>query len=471
MPKTAKHHGVDTSPVTIRQVKYATVIAFLAWTFAVYDFILFGMLLPEIGKSINLDAAGQARLATFVALGGVVVALCVGPVVDKFGRRFGMVFTVGGAGIASALTALAGRISPVLLVGIRSMSGLGYAEQGVNGAYLSELYAACDNEKLAKRRGTVYSLVQGGWPIGALLAAGLTAVLLPILGWQGCFVFAAVPSLIVALAATRLRESPQFEKIRAARHALHHDPAAAEEHAHTGHVGLRGILTGAARRTSLVLGGSHILNWFPVQVFSVLGTTVLVQVHGVSFSNSLVILLLSNLVAYAGYLVHGFFGDRFGRRNVIGAGWIMGGLVLTVMLYGPHNTAVVIALYSIGLFFLIGPYSCMLFFVGESYDSHVRGTGASFVTGVGPIGAVIASAGATAILGAGGHWQIAALLFGAIPCTLSGLLVLAARNVRPTHNLIPDPSPAIDDFAAEALDSTSAASNPLPRQGTTTDGK
>ena len=112
MPKTAKHPGVDTSPVTIRQVKYATVIAFLAWTFAVYDFILFGMLLPEIGKSINLDDAGQAQLATYVALGGVVVALAVGPVVDKFGRRFGMVFTVGGAGVASALTALAGGSAP-----------------------------------------------------------------------------------------------------------------------------------------------------------------------------------------------------------------------------------------------------------------------------------------------------------------------------------------------------------------------
>lgn len=439
MPKTG-HHGVDTSPVTIRQVKYATVIAFLAWTFAVYDFILFGMLLPEIGKSINLDAAGQSELATYVALGGVVVALAVGPIVDKFGRRFGMVFTVGGAGIASALTALAGMISPALLVGIRSISGLGYAEQGVNGAYLSELYAASDNEKLAKRRGLVYSLVQGGWPIGALLAAGLTAVLLPIIGWEGCFVFAALPSLIIAVAATKLRESPQFEKIRADRQARRDaattpQPAVAAE-PQDGHVGLRGILTGAARRTSLVLGGSHILNWFPVQVFSVLGTTVLVNVHGISFSNSLVILLLSNLVAYAGYLVHGFFGDRFGRRNMIGIGWSIGGVVLAIMLYGPHNAVVVVALYSVGLFFLIGPYSCLLFFVGESYDNSVRGTGASFVTGVGPIGAVIASAGATAILGANGHWQIAALIFGAIPCTLSGLLVFAARNVAPQHDII-----------------------------------
>lgn len=91
----------------------------------------------------------------------------------------------------------------------------------------------------------------------------------------------------------------------------------------------------------------------------------------------------------------------------------------------------------------------MLFFVGESYDPAVRGTGTSFVTGVGPIGAVLASAGATALLGDGAHWQVAALLFGAIPCTLSGLLVLAARNIRPSRGErgdlgVDDNSPALE---------------------------
>jgi MFS family permease len=123
--------------------------------------------------------------------------------VDRFGRRFGMMFTVGGAGICSALTALAGTVSHVLLVIIRSLSGLGYAEQAVNGTYLSELYHAAEDARVREQRGFIYSLVQGGWPIGALTAAGLTAVLFPIVGWKGCFVFAAVPALIVALAASR----------------------------------------------------------------------------------------------------------------------------------------------------------------------------------------------------------------------------------------------------------------------------
>lgn len=435
------------------EIIYATWIAFLAWACAVYDFILFGTLLPEIGKNAGLNQADQASLATWVAIGTVIVALCVGPIVDRFGRRFGMMFTVGGAGICSALTALAGTVSHVLLVIIRSLSGLGYAEQAVNGTYLSELYHAAEDARVREQRGFIYSLVQGGWPIGALTAAGLTAVLFPIVGWKGCFVFAAVPALIVALAASRLRESPQFEISRRIRQLRGRgDAATAEQLARTYHVeeadhhgpGMAKAFQGSARRATLSLGLGHLLNWFPVQVFSVLGTTVITSVHKISFSNSLLILILSNLIAYTGYLTHGFFGDKFGRRQVIAVGWFLGGVAFTAMLFGPSNYLVVVALYSVGQFFLIGPYSCVLFFVGESYSSGIRGTGSAIVNGVGPIGAILASLGATAVLKAGGDWRTAAFWFGAVPCAVSALAVLAAHDVHGVHkplHIAPDEVP------------------------------
>jgi MFS family permease len=435
------------------EIVFATWIAFLAWACAVYDFILFGTLLPEIGKDIGLDQAGQASLATWVALGTVVVALSVGPIVDRFGRRFGMMFTVGGAGIASALTALAGSVSHSVLIIIRALSGLGYAEQAVNGTYLSELYHAAEDPRVREKRGFIYSLVQGGWPIGALAAAGLTALLFPIVGWKGCFVFAAVPAIIVALLASRLRESPQFEvslKIRQLKERGHVATAQqlalahhVEEDAHHG-PSISKAFKGSALRATLSLGLGHLLNWFPVQVFSVLGTTVITSVHNISFTNSLFILILSNLIAYTGYLTHGFFGDKFGRRWVIAIGWFLGGIAFTAMLYGPSNYFVVVALYSLGQFFLIGPYSCVLFFVGESYSSAIRGTGSALVNGIGPMGAVLASFGAATLLTAGGDWRTAAFWFGAVPCALSGLVVLAARDVRAVHkplHIAPDEVP------------------------------
>ena len=122
------------------------------------------------------------------------------------------------------------------------------------------------------------------------------------------------------------------------------------------------------------------------------------SVHNVSFTNSLVILLLSNLIAYLGYLTHGFLGDKFGRRNVIAFGWITGGIVFTAMIFGPSDFWTVVGLYSLGTFFLIGPYSCVLFFVGESYDTRIRGRGATFVAAVGPIGGAIISSALAATL-------------------------------------------------------------------------
>jgi MFS family permease len=204
-------------PVTNKQIRFATVLCFLAWAFAVYDFILFGTLLPKIGEDLGLDTAEQATLVTWMSIGAVALGLLAGPVVDKFGRKAGLAFTTAGAGIASALTALAAFVPAPVLVGIRSLSGLGLSEQGVNGAYLSELYGASDDPRIKKRQGFIYSLVQGGWPIGAILAAGLTAVMLPRIGWAGCFVFAAIPSLIVSALARRLRESPQFETVSLSR--------------------------------------------------------------------------------------------------------------------------------------------------------------------------------------------------------------------------------------------------------------
>ena len=427
-------------PLLPGQVRYATWIAFFAWVFAVYDFVLFGTLLPKLGAEFGWSPAHQSAIATWIATGTAVVSLAAGPLVDGFGRRAGIIFTVGGAAICSALTAIGGAAGSVVLVLIRSVSGLGYAEEGVNATYLSELYAASDDPVLARRRGFIYSLVQGGWPVGALLAAALTAILLPIIGWRGCFVFAAVPSLVIAFLARRLRESPQFElqtELRRLRGTGREDEArslAAEhlvEAGESARAGFGAAFRGPSLRATITLGGGFLFNWFAIQVFSVLGTTVITSVHHISFTNSLLILVLSNLAGYCGYLTHGWLGDRFGRRNVIVSGWILAACSFMAMLYGPDDFVVVVALYSIGLFFQTGPYAALLFLMGESFPTGIRATGGAIIHCMGPVGAILAGIGATRFLATGADWQTAAFWFGAIPCLVSGFFILAARHVDP----------------------------------------
>ena len=423
-----------------RDVTYATWIAFFAWVFAVYDFILFGTLLPVMGGHFSWNEAEQAEIATWVALGGAIVAFGIGPIVDRIGRRGGIMFTIGGTAICSALTAACAGLGKVPVILVRSVAGLGYAEEGVNATYLTEVYAASTDPKLIKRRGFIYSLVQSGWPVGALIAAGLTALLLPHIGWQGCFVFAAIPALVIAVLARKLKESPQFQvhqRIMQLRKAGHDGEARAlareyevdyDEHAKAG---VAAAFRGDALRPTLILSLAILLNWSAIQVFSVLGTSVIVSVHKLTFENSLWILVLSNLVGFIGYLFHGWLGDRIGRRNTVALGWMCGGVAFFAMVQGPSDLATVVGLYSLGLFFLTGPYSAMLFFMGESFPTSIRATGGAIVHAMGPIGAILAGLGITSVLTSGGEWHSAALWFGAVPCFLSGVVMLAARHVEP----------------------------------------
>lgn len=423
-----------------KDVKFATWIAFIAWVLAVYDFILFGTLLPLMGNDYGWSEIEQAQIATWVAVGGAVVAFLIGPIVDRMGRKPGLIFTVGGAGLCSLLTAFGASAGKGPLMLIRSVAGLGYAEQTVNATYLTEMYSAVDDPELQKKKGFIYSLVQGGWPIGALIAAGITAILLPIVGWQGNFIFAAIPSFILIIFALKLKETPQFQvhkRIRELREVGDEQAAKSlaiehkvdyEEHESAG---VAAAFKGTSLRATLVLGGAILLNWFAIQIFSVLGTTVLTRVHGVSFENSLIILVASNLLAYLGYMMHGWLGDKIGRRNTIAIGWVMGGLAFSAMLYGPSSQLAVIALYGLGLFFLIGPYAAALFFISESFPTSIRATAGAIINAMGPVGAVLASFGSTAVLSSGGDWQTSALLFGAVPCFLSGLIILMARHVDP----------------------------------------
>ena len=128
--------------ITKGKIVYASFVAFVAWTLSVYDFILFGILLPVVAKDFGWSTEFSTLVATWVSVGTFVVAIAVGPIVDYLGRRTALVVTTAGAALSSGLAALT--FSPIYLIVVRSLSGFGYSEQAVNATYLSEIYGAGD---------------------------------------------------------------------------------------------------------------------------------------------------------------------------------------------------------------------------------------------------------------------------------------------------------------------------------------
>ena len=421
-------------PITKKTITQVSVVCFIAWVASVYDYTLFGTLLPVIAQEFGWTPAQATAINTFATIGVFIVSLLVGTILDRMGRKRALIILMLGGAVASGLTGLAA--GAVSLVIIRSFTGFSMSEEVVNAVYLNEIY------KEAKSRGLMYSLVQGGWPVGALISAGLSALLLPIIGWRWTFVVAAVLSLVVVAMALRLPESPTFAAMQevkrrrasgdvegAHRLADEHDLEEAAHHA----TGVKDVFTPELRWHTILLALSWFFNWISIMIFSVLGTTILVEAKGVSFENSLVILVLANAVGFVGYVFHGWLGDKISRKRTVVLGWLAGGIVSLIMLLGPGVPAIIIPLYALTLFFLTGPYAALLFYMGESFPAHVRGMGTNVAHVMAPVGGIAGSGLLSILLAAGVDTGWAAIITGTGGLFVSALCMAGTRTIRDAH--------------------------------------
>src|SRR5215213_1449286 len=95
---TPADHGVepegraaDTDVVAMevpqRTIWYTSIVCFLAWVFSVYDYTLFGTLLPKMAGEFGWAPATSTAIATFVAVGTFIFALTVGPLLVYICRK------------------------------------------------------------------------------------------------------------------------------------------------------------------------------------------------------------------------------------------------------------------------------------------------------------------------------------------------------------------------------------------------
>lgn len=433
---------------TKRQTTTATVLALLAWTVAVFDYGLFGTLLPAMQEEFGWTEAEAYAINTWIAVGTAIVCFGIGPVIDRLGRRKGMMVTVGGTAIVSGLTALIPTglafLSNGLLVLVRSFGGLGFSEQAVNATYMNEVYQVTEVKDKRKRPGFHYSFIQGGWPLGFLLASALALAFLPSLGWRALYLMATIPAFLIVWAiARKLKETPQFE--------LHHklttlekSGESAEAHAlaasygveHSSAAPLKRIWEPHLRRNTIVFSLAWIFNFFGIMIFSVLGSSVLKNAKGVELSDAFWMLIVINLLAYFGYVFHGWIGDKIGRKRTIIGGWILSGISFAIMLSPVATTPfMIIVTYGAGLFFLVGPYAAIQYFMAECYPVSCRATGTAFIGAMSQPGVILGGALFTAVA-AGSGTGPAALWVGAVGTLFSGLLMIAAKP--PVEALLED---------------------------------
>ena len=66
-----------------KTIYYVSFVCFLAWVASVYDYTLFGTLLPVIAQDFGWSTAQATAVNTWAMVGVLIVCLLVGTIIDR----------------------------------------------------------------------------------------------------------------------------------------------------------------------------------------------------------------------------------------------------------------------------------------------------------------------------------------------------------------------------------------------------
>ena len=388
-----------------------TSITFLNWAHAIDHFVL--LIYPTV--VIGLEVVYGRPYAELMALGTAsyfafgIFALPAGWLGDHWSRRHMIAIFFFGCGLSLAAAAAA----PNLIMFAVALFALGVFAAIYHPVGTAMLIEASN----ARGRTLAFNGVCGN--VGAALAAAISAALASWFGWRGAFVACGVPPLVVMLlVALFVRESPIWLQAKKGIEASGGD---------TTKVPLNELFRGGnARKVSFaaliaflgMYGYWAVMTWIP----SYLAT--------IGFNPKEIPLWTFYILlgAIIGYLTHGAFSDRFGRRTAFSL-FFLGAAGASIAfgllpVYLSRTQGVVVAKTSILLIgpllsFSTGYFSGYGAYYAELFPTRIRALASGFSFNIGRIGTAIGP-GLTGLLaatfGVGGALATASLAF--VTCAL-----------------------------------------------------
>jgi len=174
-----------------------------------FDMLILGFMLAAISADLKLTNSQAGSLVTWTLMGAVLGGFIFGTLSDHFGRIRVLTWTILIFAVFTGLCAFARGYWQ--LVACRVIAGLGLGgEFGIGMTLAAEAWPA-------SKRARASSYVSLGWQSGVLMAALVTPMLLPIIGWRGMFLVGLLPALVAFIVRRTLHEPEIFVQKHAAK--------------------------------------------------------------------------------------------------------------------------------------------------------------------------------------------------------------------------------------------------------------
>lgn len=197
-----------TVPATFKQALFVAVTAGLGYGFDSYAVNIYGLVLPDIKRTLHITDAEAGYIGSIFLLGYTIGTIGFGFAADRWGRKATLGASILLYGVTTALAGLTTNIAA--FTGLRFLTGVGGAgELAVGAPYTAEVWPA--KTRAIGVGGVIFSL----FSLGYVLAAAVALALVPHFGWQSAFIVAIIPAIVLFLVRRGIKESHRYTDVQA----------------------------------------------------------------------------------------------------------------------------------------------------------------------------------------------------------------------------------------------------------------
>src|SRR6476619_1757244 len=337
-----------------------------------YDLVVLGVVIPTLLESGALGFTGPTitTASTLGLVGMGIVAVLIGPLTDRFGRRKSLITCVA---VFSLFTIATGLVQSVgQFTTFRFLAGLGL------GGCLPTALAFMSEHAPTGRGGSAITRMMTGYHVGAVLSALLALWLIEDFGWRSMFVVGgALGLLTLPFMWAKLPESEAY--LRA--------------------VERRDDDSGTLARSAAVVKGRYLRISIGLCVASFMGLLLVYGLNtrlptimreaGYSIQQGTTLILVLNVGAVIGLLVAGHFSDTRGNKPAVLAWFALAAVFLALLSIKMESRLLVYAAVLLTGIFVFSAQVLVYAFVGHLYPPEIRGTALGMAAGVGRVGAIV----------------------------------------------------------------------------------
>jgi putative MFS transporter len=195
-------------PATFKQALFIAVTAGLGYGFDSYAVNIYGLVLPDIKRTLHITDAEAGYIGSIFLLGYTIGTIGFGFAADRWGRKTTLGASILLYGVTTALAGLTTNIAA--FAGLRFLTGVGGAgELAVGAPYTAEVWPA--RTRAIGVGGVIFSF----FSLGYVLAAAVALALVPHFGWQSAFIVAIIPAIVLFLVRRGITESHRYNDVQA----------------------------------------------------------------------------------------------------------------------------------------------------------------------------------------------------------------------------------------------------------------